>query len=527
MGMSFQVERAAAIGERVSIRLHDGESFRDLLGVLQNETTVIRRDGSAATFDPSEIAYFRVVPVFTRGNHQREELHLYETASRSLAPINGEQVRIYACGPTVYRDAHIGNMRTFLLTDLIRRALALNGIETITVSNITDVGHMSENLDGSDSGDKVLEEAAREAITPLQIARRYEEKYRVDLTALNILSADFYPRASENITLIIQSIEKLMESGSAYCGSDGNIYFDAKSVSDYGYISGNKLDSLKPGHRYEYVGEGGKRFHADWALWKLAGKRSEMIWDSPWGAGFPGWHIECSAMSLNLFGDHVEIHVGGIDLRFPHHEDERAQTNALAGKEVVKNWIHGEHLLFEGKKMAKSTGNVILVSDLVGRGLDPLALRLALLENRYRAQIDMTWQSLTAADSTLWRWRTAMTSWGDGSDLKFDEEIHAHFMNDLDTAKALLRLRAIEKDPAIGNQDKRAIFLYADQLLALDLDKKVKSEISDEATQLLTDRASARANGDWDESDRLRDLLATLKIKVRDSKDGQSWEVIR
>ena len=525
--MSFEGEISAAIGERVSIRLRDGESFRDLLGVLQNERTVIRRDGSAATFDLSEVAYFRVVPVFTRGNHQRNELHLYETASRALAPINGDQVRIYACGPTVYRDAHIGNMRTFLLTDLIRRALALNGIETIAVSNITDVGHMSENLDGSDSGDKVLEEAAREAVTPLQIARRYEDKYRADLAALNILSADFYPRASENITLIIQSIEKLIESGFAYCGSDGNIYFDAKSINDYGYISGNKLDSLKPGHRYEYLGDGGKRFHADWALWKLAGKRSEMIWDSPWGAGFPGWHIECSAMSLSLLGDQVEIHVGGIDLRFPHHEDERAQTNALAGKEVVKNWIHGEHLLFEGKKMAKSSGNVILVSDLVERGLDPLALRLALLENRYRAQIDMTWQSLTAADATLWRWRSALASWGDGSDLKFDEEIHAHFMNDLDTAKAILRLRAIEKDSTIGNQDKRAIFLYADQLLALDLDRKVESVISDEVTQLLADRAAARAAGDWAESDRLRDLLATLKIEVRDNKDGQSWEVIR
>jgi cysteinyl-tRNA synthetase len=386
---------------------------------------------------------------------------------------------------------------------------------------------MSENLDGSDSGDKVLEEAAREAVTPLMIARRYEEKYRSDLEALNISPANFYPRASENIDLIIQSIEKLIDGGFAYCGSDGNIYFDAKSIHDYGYISGNKLDSLKPGHRYEYLGDGGKKFHADWALWKLAGKRSEMIWDSPWGAGFPGWHIECSAMSLDLLGNQVDIHVGGIDLRFPHHEDERAQTNALAGREVVKNWIHGEHLLFEGKKMAKSSGNVILVSDLAERGLDPLALRLALLENRYRAQIDMTWQALTAADATLHRWRTALTSWGEGGDIKFDEEIHAHFMNDLDTPKAILRLRAIEKDPAIGNQDKRAIFRFADQVLALDLDKKMVNEVSDEVTQLLQERATARAAGNWAASDRLRDELATLKIAVRDGKDGQSWEVIR
>jgi cysteinyl-tRNA synthetase len=419
-------------------------------------------------------------------------------------------------------------MRTFLLTDLIRRTLALNGIENISVSNITDVGHMSENLYGSDSGDKVLEEAAREAVKPLDIARRYEERFRRDLALLNILPADFYPRASENIDVIISSIQTLLEKGYAYCGSDGNIYFDAQRADSYGYISGNKLDSLKPGHRYEYTGDGGKRFHADWALWKLAGKRSEMIWESPWGPGFPGWHIECSAMSLKLLGDSVDIHVGGIDLRFPHHEDERAQTNAIAGKEVVQHWVYGEHLLFEGKKMAKSSGNVLLVSDISDAGLDPLSLRFALLENRYRSQIDMTWQTIKAADTTLKRWRSAMASWGDSRELKVDTEIHLHFMNDLDTSKALLRLRAIEKDSSIGAQDKRAIFLYADQVLALNLDRPVEAvpprELSADATALLRERAAARAAGLWADSDRLRDELAAMGITVRDSKDGQGWE---
>lgn len=534
---AFEIEIAAAIGQRVSIRLRDGDNFRDLLGVLRDEKSLVKKDGSVATFSPDEIAYFRVVPVFNRAdiraNAGKKNLHLYETASRKVVAIEGELIRIYSCGPTVYRDAHIGNMRTFLLTDLIRRTLALNGVETISVSNITDVGHMSENLDGSDSGDKVLEEAAREAIEPLAIARRYEDRFHKDLAALNILPADYYPRASENIPEIITAIEELMARGSAYRGSDGNIYFDARSADSYGYISGNKLDSLKPGHRYEYTGDGGKYFHADWALWKLAGKRSEMIWDSPWGAGFPGWHIECSAMSLNLLGDSVDIHVGGIDLRFPHHEDERAQTNALAGKsageEVVLNWIHGEHLLFEGKKMAKSSGNVLLVSDIAERGLDPLSLRLALLENRYRSQIDMTWQTITAADATLKRWRKAMALWGSGSDVKFDPEIHGYFMNDLETAKALLRLRAIEKDESIGSQDKRALFLFADQVLALDLNRNVGDdvvvELSAEVAALLEERVAARAAGNWAESDRIRDLLAESGILVRDSKAGQSWEL--
>lgn len=534
---AFDSELAAAIGKRVSIRLREGDTFRDLLGVLRDENSLLKKDGTVATFSPDAIAYFRVVPVFNRADIQRElklkDLALYETASRKVQKIEGEVIRIYSCGPTVYRDAHIGNMRTFLLTDLIRRSLALNGVETISVSNITDVGHMSENLDGSDSGDKVLEEAAREAIEPLAIARRYEDRFHRDLAALNILPADYYPRASENIPEIIAAIEELIARGSAYCGSDGNIYFDARSADSYGYISGNKLDSLKPGHRYEYTGDGGKNFHADWALWKLAGKRSEMIWDSPWGAGFPGWHIECSAMSLNLLGDSVDIHVGGIDLRFPHHEDERAQTNALAGKtlggEVVRHWIHGEHLLFEGKKMAKSSGNVLLVSDIAARGLDPLALRFALLENRYRSQIDMTWQTITAADATLKRWRKAMALWGSGSDIKFDPEIHGYIMNDLETAKALLRLRAIEKDESIGSQDKRALFLFADQVLGLDLNRTVAEdkvvELSAEAAALLEKRIAARAAGNWAESDRIRDLLAESGILVRDSKAGQSWEL--
>ena len=527
--MTSKVDLAAAIGKRVSIRVRDGEGFRDLLGVLQDENSVVKKDGTVAPFSIDQIAYFRVVPVFNRANIEMNDLHLYETASRQLQKIEGELVRIYSCGPTVYRDAHIGNMRTFLLTDLIRRCLALNGIETISVSNITDVGHMSENLDGSDSGDKVLEEAARESVEPLAIARRYEERFHNDLAQLNIIPAHHYPRASENIKEIISSIEELIRIGSAYIGSDGNVYFDARSSDSYGFISGNKLDSLKPGHRYEYTGDGGKNFHADWALWKLAGKRSEMIWESPWGAGFPGWHIECSAMSLTLLGDCVDIHVGGIDLRFPHHEDERAQTNALAGKEVVRNWIHGEHLLFEGKKMAKSAGNVLLVADIAARGLDPLALRLALLENRYRAQIDMTWQTITAADATLQRWRKAMASWGSSDEIKFDEEIHRHFMNDLETSKALLRLRSIEKDESIGIQDKRAIFLFADQVLALDLNREIapaaEIELSSEALELLAQRAAARAAGNWAESDRIRDLLALVGITVRDGKDGQSWEL--
>ena len=280
---------------------------------------------------------------------------------------------------------------------------------------------------------------------------------------------------------------------------------------------------------HQATGDGGKRFHADWALWKVASDRTEMVWDSPWGVGFPGWHIECTAMSLELLGNNIDLHVGGIDLRFPHHENERAQTNAIAGRDVVQHWLHGEHLLFEGKKMAKSSGNVLLVSGLIEAGLDPLALRLALMENRYRSQMDLTWDSLRAADATLRRWRGAMANWGDSANIKFDSEINGFIMNDLELPKVLIRLRAIEKDSTIGALDKRAIFLYADQVLGLDLDRgapaQIEAELTYEAFQLLEARAAARAAGNWAESDRIRDLLAKDGIDVRDGKDGQSWEI--
>lgn len=524
--MAYEVEIAAALGKRVSIRLVDRDGFRDLLGVLQNEKTLLRKDGSLATFEPEQIAHFRVVPLFNRRDVSSEELSLYDTRTRELRLIAepGKPVKIYCCGPTVYRDAHVGNMRTFLLADLAIRALALSGHSTTVVQNITDVGHMTEDIREED---KVLEEGKKQSMTAGEIALKYEKFFHDDLAQLNINPADFSPRASESMELIIDAIEKLIAAKAAYVGSDGNVYFDVQSFESYGAISGNKLDALKPGHRYEYQGDGGKKFHADWALWKLAKERSEMVWPSPWGVGFPGWHIECTAMSLALLGDEIDLHVGGIDLRFPHHENERAQTNSIAHRDVVGHWLHGEHLLFEGRKMAKSSGNVLLVRDIVSAGLDPLALRLALLENRYRSQMDLTWDSLKAADSTLNRWRKLMASWGDSSEIKFDPDLNAAMMRDLDTPRMIIRLRAIEKDPAIGIQDKRGIFLYADQLLALNLDRAPSDELSDEDAKLLEERAAARAAKNWSESDRLRDLLLEHGVEVRDGKDGQSWERIR
>ncbi len=515
----FAASLTASLGQRVSLRLRDGDGFRDLLGVLASENSLVRKNGETVEFSPEDIAYMRIVPVFNRADSTLAAVEIYETASKSLRKIESDVVRIYSCGPTVYRDAHVGNMRTFLLTDILRRSLRLRGQDVITVSNITDVGHMSENITESPAVDKVLEEAAIESMTAIEVARKYEARFHADLASLNIEPSDYYPRASDEIDSMLAAISTLLENKSAYVGSDGNVYFDARSCQSYGYVSGNKLDALKPGHRYEYLGDGGKRFHADWALWKLAGNRDEMVWDSPWGRGFPGWHIECTAMSLRLLGEKIDVHVGGIDLRFPHHENERAQTNAIASTEVIDAWLHGEHLLFEGRKMSKSAGNVLLVSDLVSKGIDPLALRLALLENRYRSQIDLTWQSITAAEATLRRWRVALHQWGTSDVLKFDQTIGDFFISDLDTPKAILRLRAIEKDHSIGAADKRAIFLFADQVLGLDLDRApIAEEVSPEIQTLLNARAQARAANDWAESDRLRDQLRELGFAVSDGK---------
>ena len=447
-------------------------------------------------------------------------MKLYDTQSRLLketASANGN-LAMYCCGPTVYRDAHVGNLRTFMLADLISRVVALSGVKVTLIQNITDVGHMSEDFA---EDDKILSQATLEKVSPLEIARKYEEKFHHDLALLNIATADAYPRASETIDLMQTMIAELISKGFAYIGDDKSVYFDAQKFAGYGEISGNKLDSLKPGHRYEYHNDGAKKFHADWALWKAAGERSEMIWDSPWGPGFPGWHIECSAMSMKMLNQHVDVHVGGIDLRFPHHENERAQSNAVIGREAVDLWVHGEHLLFEGKKMSKSSGNVVLVSDIMARGIDPLALRLCFLENRYRSQMDLTWNSINAADETLKRWRSKMATWVQTTDISIDPEIESAFNNDLDTPKVIIRLREIEKSEL---ENKRELFLYADQVLGLDLDRPILArKLTDQMQKLLDERVKARSEKRWADSDELRGQLEELGLQIKDTADGQIW----
>ena len=529
---------SADIGQKVSIRSHDPDGgFRDLLGFLVSVNQVRKKDGQIIAFDPSQIAIWKIVPMSAIATG----IHLYDTKSRSVQELSisdGKALRMYCCGPTVYRDAHVGNLRTFLLADLISRLVKLQGYQVRSVQNITDVGHMGEDFEGEESlnvtEDKVLVQARVEHTDPLVIARNYESKFHTDLARIGISAADIYPRASESIELMQRLIQQLIEGGHAYVGADDSVYFAANSYESYGALSGNKLDSLMPGHRYEYTGDGAKRFHADWALWKNAGTRSEMVWDSPWGSGFPGWHIECSAMSLHYLGGHVDLHLGGIDLRFPHHENERAQSNCAAMSEVTDQWVHGEHLLFEGRKMSKSAGNVLLLDDVIARGFDPLAIRLVFLENKYRSQMDLTWEQIAAADSTLKRWRSKYQEWA-AQEIKNDthtaaelaETIFESLRHDLDTPAALLKLRKIERDPSISAKSKAQVFACCDQFFGFEFARMNQAiEIDGESNELLTARAKARAEKDFARSDELRDVLLARKIKVIDGPDGQSWEAI-
>jgi cysteinyl-tRNA synthetase len=455
-----------------------------------------------------------------------------------VQPESGNRLRVYACGPTVYRFQHVGNLRTFLLGDLVVRVgETLHGWQVQLVQNITDVGHLADDTGIDLAGeDKMLLAAREEGRDPFEIARFYEAQFLEDCAALNIRPADVYPRASECIDLMVALIETLIDKGHAYVGTDGSVYFDARSFPSYGAISGNRLEDLRAGHRQDAEElAAGKRFHADWALWKHAGAQRQMVWETPWGKGFPGWHVECSAMSLHHLGDTFDVHTGGIDLRFPHHEDERAQSNAAVGHEVVRHWVHGEHLLADGRKMAKSTGNVVLVRDVIERGFDPLALRLFFLTGRYRQQMNLTWDAVAAADRRLRRWRAKVAEWAESPSTAmcadYVQRLRDAFDDDLDTPTAFVALADLEKAPDIPAGSKFETFAWVDRVLGLDLvrdvgrPRDVVADLPDGAAELLERRAAARAAKDWSGSDELRDTLAGLGVAVTDGPNGQSWSV--
>ena len=448
-----------------------------------------------------------------------------------IVPATPGVLRVYACGPTVYKPQHVGNLRSALLPDLIGRVAMWHGLQVRYVQNVTDVGHLSD--DGGE--DKMVTEARARGLTPLEVAREIEALFHSDASALGFRPAEANPRATDYVGPMIALTQRLIDGGYAY-PDGGSVFFAARSFPTYGEVSGNRLADLKPAAsgRLTDAEESLKRFHADWALWRgnAAPGADELSFDSPWGPGTPGWHIECSAMSLDLLGETIDVHTGGIDLRFPHHEDERAQSVSAVGHEVVRHWVHGEHLLFEGRKMAKSTGNVVLLCDVEARGYDPLALRLAFLQGHYRQQMNLSWDAIAAAEKTLQRWRLRVAEWAQSPSKAMPAgyvgRVADAFAADLDTPSAVIAMRDLERDPAVPAGAKFEAFAHLDRLFGLDLARDVgrprsAPPLPPGAKDLLDRRAAARSAKDFATSDALRAELSGLGVTVVDTAAGQTW----
>jgi len=455
------------------------------------------------------------------------EVRLYNSLTRTvepLEPITPGRVTIYTCGSTVYRYAHIGNLRTYLFGDILRRVLQYLGYEVLYAKNITDVGHMRES-----GVDRMLEAAEVEGKTPEEIAAFYTDAWLEDEALLNMPRADVMPRATDHIPEMIEMTQALLERGLAY-EVDGNVYFDVSEFADYGKLSGQRLEQMRAGHRVDV--ETDKRDPEDFALWKAAEPGRLMKWPSPWGDGFPGWHIECSAMSIKYLGERFDIHTGGIDLKFPHHEDEIAQSEGALGHPVVGTWMHGEFLTLADAKMAKSAGNVIRVSDLPDKGFEPLAFRYLALTAHYRSKLDFTEDAMQAASSGLRRLRRAVSEGAGEADVDLSAEPMATYRSrfvdaiadDLGLPAALAVAHGVAGADDLEPAARRALLLDFDRVLGLDLaapPDRTSAELPEGAAKLLERRAAARAARDFAASDALRDELAGLGVEVRDTPDGQ------
>ncbi len=339
-------------------------------------------------------------------------LRLRDTLTRSVVavePLEAGRVRMYSCGPTVYRHAHVGNLRTFLLADLIRRAVLYHGIDVLHVQNITDVGHLRAD-DAGREVDPMLVAAGLAGRPSREIADAYEAAFHADAALLNLLPAHEFPRATEHIDDMLSVAERLEDLGHAYLSPAGNLYYEVATFEGYGALSGNTLDALRAGHRGAV--EPDKRDPADFALWKAAGEGRELRWPSRWGEGFPGWHLECSAMALRHLGPTFDIHTGGEDNVFPHHEDEIAQSAPLVGGPPARIWVHGAHLLMSGRKMSKSAGNFQRITELVEEGIEPLAFRYLCLSARYARKLNLSDESLAAAAAGLASLRAELAALG-------------------------------------------------------------------------------------------------------------------
>ena len=466
-------------------------------------------------------------------------VRLYNTMSRTVEdfkPIREGEVGMYCCGPTVYNYAHIGNLRTYVFEDLLHRTLVKAGYHVKHVMNITDVGHLTG--DGDDGEDKLAKSARENGRSVWDIAAFYTDAFFRDEEALDIIRPDIVCRATDHIQAMIDIIRKLEEKGHTYI-SGGNVYFSIDTIDDYGKLARLNLDDLKEGARIEV--DSNKRNPKDFVLWFTNSKFKDqvMVWPSPWGTGYPGWHIECSAMSSEYLGDHFDIHCGGIDAIPVHHTNEIAQSEAAFGvKPWVDYWCHGEFLLNDKGKMSKSSGEFLTLSVLVDKGYDPLDYRYFCLTGHYRSQLKFSFESLDQARSarqTLVRkiaqYRKECTPAAvlDGKTRGYLDSFYEAMFNDLKAPQALGVLWSMLRDPSLADDQKLAAVLDMDSILGLSLDRveAVQDEVAvadSEALELLARRSEAKKAKDWAQADEIRDRLSRMGYKVVDTPSGPQLE---
>ncbi|MFH1549244.1 MAG: cysteine--tRNA ligase [Planctomycetota bacterium] len=472
-------------------------------------------------------------------------LRLYNTLTRSkeeFVPLDGHTVKMYNCGPTVYTHAHIGNFRTFIFDDILRRCLEYRGWKVNQIMNITDVGHMTtdDDIEAGEGEDKLQQQARLEKKDPLQIARHYEKAFTEDFDLLGLKRPTAFPRATEHIPDMIEFVEKLIDKGYAY-RVDDEVFFDLSRFKDYGKLSGNTLENLRAGHRVAV--DERKRSPFDFYLWK-SDPGHLMKWESPWGNhGFPGWHLECSVMSMKYLGETLDIHTGGEDNIFPHHEDEIAQSEALTGKPFARFWLHVRHLLVDGEKMSKSKGNFHTVRDLTEKGWRGNEIRYALMQGHYRQNINFTLQNLEDSRQAIRRLSDFIASMeekgGPGTNgktaeliQKAREEFEAAIDDDINIAGALgATFNVVREVNRLGDELSREEGTEAAACIrtfdkVFNVIPEEKAELEGEVEQLIKEREAARKAKDFKRADEIRMELTRRGIELEDTPQGTRWKKV-
>ena len=457
------------------------------------------------------------------------DIFFYNTLTRKkekFEPIKDNTVKIYTCGPTVYKDATIGNMRTFIFMDNLRRVLKYNGYKLKHVMNITDVGHLVS--DGDEGEDKMVKSAKEEGKTPKEIAEYYTKLFFKDLELLNVDMPEIICKATDYINDMLEFVKKLLANGYAYETSTA-IYFDVSKLDEYGILSGIDLRKQKAGARVDVDEE--KKNPYDFALWIKAPENHIMKWDSPWGPSYPGWHIECSTMSQKHLGEQFDIHTGGVDLIPTHHENEIAQSKGCTGKIPAKFWMHGEFLLINGGKMSKSLGNVYLLKDIIEKGYEPLVYKYFCYTAHYRNKLNFTWEAIDASNKSLMKLRESYKKHLAGNE-NIEDDIILNYKNrflkaindDLNMPLAMGIVWEVAKNEKKSKKIAE-LLLDFDKVLGLKIDKK--EDIPEEVLKLLDERNIARKEKDWKKSDELRDKIQEYGYRIEDTKDATNIERIK